>query len=49
MSHHPVIKKEVYELLVEGSFEPLTSGASFHMNVFVVPKCTGGLQPILNL
>ena len=48
-AHHPVIQKEVYELLAEGAIEPSSSGAGFYSSMCVVPKHTGGLQPILNL
>ena len=48
-AHHPVIQKEVDELLAKGAIEPSSGGASFYSSVFVVPKCTGGLHPILNL
>ena len=48
-AHHPVIQKEVDELLAKGAIEPSSGGASFYSSVFVVPKCTGGLCPILNL
>ena len=48
-AHHPVIQKEVDELLAKGAIEPSSGGARFYSSVFVVPKCTGGLQPILNL
>ena len=37
------------ELLVKGATEPLTGGAGFYSNVFVVPMHTGCLWPILNL
>ena len=43
VAHHPVIKKEVDGLLVKGVIEPLTAGSGFYSNVFVIPKCTGGL------
>ena len=46
--HHPIIQKEVDELLAKGVIEPSSGGASFFSSMFVVPKCTGGLQPILN-
>ena len=46
--HHPIIQKEVDELLAKGVIEPPSDGASFYSSVFVVPKDTGGLQPILN-
>ena len=48
-AHHPVIQKEVDELLAKGAIEPSSGGASFYSSVFVVPKRTGGLRPILNL
>ena len=48
-AHHPVIQKEVDELLAKGAIEPSSDGAGFYSSVFVVPKCTGGLRPILNL
>ena len=48
-AHHPVIQKEVDELLAKGAIEPSSGGAVFYSSVFVVPKHTGGLHPILNL
>ena len=48
-THHPIIQKEMDELLAKEVIEPSSSGAVFHSNVFVVPKHTGGLWPILNL
>ena len=48
-AHHPIIQKEVDELLAKGALEPSSSGDGFYSSVFVVPKCTGGLCPILNL
>ena len=48
-AHHPIIQKEVNELLVKGVIEPFSGGASFYSSVFVVPKFTGGLQPIFKL
>ena len=42
-AHHPVIQKEVDELLAKGAIEPSSGGAGFYSSVFVVPKCTGGL------
>ena len=48
-AHHPVIQKEVDELLANGPIEPSSGGAGFYSSMFVVPKCTGGLRPILNL
>ena len=47
-THHPIIQKEVDELLAKGSIEPSSGGAGFYSRVFVVPKHTCGLQPILN-
>ena len=47
-AHHPIIQKED-EHLSKGAIEPSSGGAGFYFSVFVVPKCTGGLQPILNL
>ena len=48
-AHHPVIQKEVDELLAKGAIEPYSGGAGFYSSMFVVPKHTGGLHPILNL
>ena len=48
-AHHPVIQKEVDELLAKRAIEPSSRGAGFYSSMFVVPKCTGGLRPILNL
>ena len=47
--NYPVIQKEVDELLAKGAIEPSSGGAGFYSSVFVVPKHTGGLCPILNL
>ena len=47
-AHHPIIQKEVDELLSKGTVEPSSGGTGFYSSVFVVPKHTGGLQPILN-
>ena len=47
-AHHPIILK-VVRLLTKGAVEPLSGGAGFYSNVFVVPKHVGGLWPILNL
>ena len=46
---HPVIQREGEEFLAKGAIEPSSSGAGFYFSMFVVPKHTGGLQPILNL
>ena len=48
-AHHPVIQEEVDELLAKGAIEPSSGGAGFYSSVFVVPKCTGDLHPILNM
>ena len=48
-AHHPVIQKEVDELLANGAMEPSLGGAGFYSSMFIVPKHTGGLQSILNL
>ena len=45
-AHHPIIQKDVDELLSKGEIEP---SPGFYSGVFVVPKHTGGLQPILKL
>ena len=42
-AHHPIIQKEVDELLAKGAIEPSSGGAGFYSSVFVVPKHTGGL------
>ena len=47
--YHPIIQKEVDELLAKGAIEPSSGGAGFYSSMFVVPKCTDGLWPILNL
>ena len=40
---HPIIQKEVHELLAKGAIEPSSGDAGFFSSVFVVPKHTGGL------
>ena len=40
--HHPVIQKEVDELLAEGAIEPSSGGAGFYSSMFVLPTHTGG-------
>ena len=45
MADHPVIQREVYELLAKGAIEPSTGVAGFYSNVFAVSKHTGGLWP----
>ena len=47
--YYPIIQKEVDELLSKGAIEPSSGGAGFYSRMFVVPKHTGGLWPILNL
>ena len=48
-ANHAIIQKEVDELLAKGAFESSTSGPGFYSNIFVVPRHTGGLHPILKL
>ena len=48
-SSHPIIQKEVDGLLAKKEIEPPSDGSGFYFSMFVVPKCTGGLWPILNL
>ena len=48
-THHPIIQKEVDELLDKVVIEPSSGGAGFYCSTFVVPKHTGGLQFICNL
>ena len=48
-THHPIIQKEVNELLAKEAIEPSSGGAGFYSSVSVVPKHTAGLWPILNL
>ena len=48
-AHFPVIQREVDEFLAKGAIEPSSGGVGFYSSVFVGPKCTGGLWPILNL
>ena len=47
--YHLVIQREFDELLAKGAIEPSSGGAGFYSSVFVVPKGTGGLCPILIL
>ena len=42
-AHHPVIQKEVDELLAKGAIGPSWGGAVFYSSMFLVPKHTGGL------
>ena len=48
-AHHPIIQKEVDELLAKGMIEPSSGGAAINSSVFVIPKHPGGLWPIPNL
>ena len=48
VAYYPIIQKEVDELLSKGAVEPSFGGGGFYSNMFVVPKCTDGLWPILN-
>ena len=48
-AHHPIIQKEVDELLAKGAIEPSSGGAGFYSSMFMVPRCTGGLWPMHNL
>ena len=48
-AHHPIIQKEVDELLAKGTIEPSSGDAGFYSNVIVAPNCTDDLQPILSL
>ena len=48
-AHHPIVQKEVDELLAKGPVEPSFGGAGFYSNVFFVPKCSDGLWSICNL
>ena len=45
-AHHPIIEKEVDDLLSKGAMEPSCGGAGFYSSMFVVPKYTGG--PLAN-
>ena len=48
-AHHPIIQKEVDELLAKGAIKPASGNAGFYASVFIVPKHPYGLWPILNL
>ena len=43
VAHHPIIQKEVDELLAKRAKEPSSGGAACYSNVFVVPKHISGL------
>ena len=49
VAHHPIIQKEVDELLAKGAIEPSSGGTGFYSSMFVVPKGISGLKPICNL
>ena len=49
MIHHPVIQKEVQEFIALQANDPSPGGAGFYSNMFLVPKHSGGLWPILHL
>ena len=49
VAHHPLVQKDVDEQLAKGVIKPSSGGASLYSSVLVVPRCTGGFQPILNL
>ena len=48
-AHYLIIQKEIDELLAKGVIGQFPGGVGFYSSVFAVPKCTGGLWPILNL
>ena len=48
-AHHPVTQWQVDELLGKEAIEPSSGGAGFYSSMVVVPRCNGGLQPILNV
>ena len=43
VAYHPVIQREVDELLAKGAIEPSSGGTGFYSSMFVVPKHTGCL------
>ena len=49
MAHHPIIWKELDELLAKATIKLSIGGPSFYSNILVVPMHTSGLQFILNL
>ena len=49
VAHHPIIQKELDELLVKGMIEPSSGVAGFYSSMFVVPKHISGLWPMHNL
>ena len=42
-AYHPIIQKVLDKLLAMDDIEPLTGGAGFYSNVFVVLKYTDGM------
>ena len=44
-----LFRRKLMSFLLKGATEPSSGGAGFYSSVFVVPKHTGGLCPILNL
>ena len=42
-AHHPIIQKEVDELLSKGAIESPSGGAGFCSSMYVVPRHTGGI------
>ena len=48
-AHHLIVQKEVDELFAKGVIKPSSGGAGLYSSMFVVPKHTGYLWPILNL
>ena len=48
LAHHPIIQKEMNELLAKDAIKPLI-GVLLLLQCIFVPKCTRGLRPILNL
>ena len=47
--HHPIIQKEVDELLSKGAIEPSSGGAGFNSSVFVVLSILVASGPYLTL
>ena len=45
-AHHSIIQ-EMDELLAKDAIEPCSGKAGFYCNIFVVPKNTGGLHPMV--
>ena len=48
-AHHSIIQKGVDDVPAKGVIEPSSGGAGFYSSMFVVPKYTNSLWPILNL